>query len=144
MTQHPHPLVLTVQQLGPNLDNKLIKQALDVQQLIPAFIGQDRAKSALAFAIGMDMPGYNLYVMGEPALGRFTLVQDILQQAASEKATPEEWCYLNNFDDERVPNTLRLLPGEGKVLVKKIEALRDELLDMFPSACDNPGYQRKL
>ena len=143
MTQHPHPLALTVQQLGPNLDNKLIKQALDVQQLIPAFIGQDRAKSALAFAIGMDMPGYNLYVMGEPALGRFTLVQDILQQAASEKATPEEWCYLNNFDDERVPNTLRLLPGEGKVLVKKIEALIDELLDTFPAAFDNPGYQRR-
>lgn len=143
MTQHPNPMALTVQQLGPQLDTKLIKQALDVQQLIPAFIGQDRAKSALAFAIGMDMPGYNLYVMGEPALGRFTLVQDILQQAASEKATPEEWCYLNNFDDERVPGTLRLLPGEGKVLVKKIEALIDELLDTFPAAFDNPGYQRK-
>ncbi len=143
MTQHPHPLALTVQQLGPQLDSKLIKQALEAQQLVPAFIGQDRAKSALAFAIGMDMPGYNLYVMGEPALGRFTLVQDILQQAASEKATPEEWCYLNNFDDERVPNTLRLLPGEGKILVKKIEALIDELLDTFPAAFDNPGYQRK-
>lgn len=143
MTQHPHPLALTVQQLGPQLDSKLIKQALEVNQLIPAFIGQERAKSALAFAIGMDMPGYNLYVMGEPALGRFTLVQDILQQAASEKATPEEWCYLNNFDDERVPNTLRLLPGEGKVLVKKMEALIDELLDTFPAAFDNPGYQRK-
>jgi len=143
MTQHEHTLALTVQQLGPQLDSKLIKQALEVKQLIPAFIGQDRAKSALAFAIGMDMPGYNLYVMGEPALGRFTLVQDVLQQAASEKATPEEWCYLNNFDDERVPNTLRLLPGEGKVLVKKIEGLIDELLDTFPAAFDNPGYQRK-
>ncbi|MDP5191730.1 Lon protease family protein, partial [Rheinheimera baltica] len=143
MTHHAHTLALTVQQLSPQLDSKLIKQALEVKQLIPAFIGQDRAKSALAFAIGMDMPGYNLYVMGEPALGRFTLVQDVLQQAASEKATPEEWCYLNNFDDERVPNTLRLLPGEGKVLVKKIEGLIDELLDTFPAAFDNPGYQRK-
>lgn len=143
MTAHPNPLALTIQQLGPHLDSKLLKQALDVKQMIPAFIGQDRAKSALAFAIGMDMPGYNLYVMGEPALGRFTLVQDILQQAASEKATPEEWCYLNNFDDERVPGTLRLLPGEGKVLVKKIEGLIDELLDTFPAAFDNPGYQRK-
>ncbi|MEH8016732.1 AAA family ATPase [Rheinheimera muenzenbergensis] len=143
MTSHPHPLALTVQQLGPQPDSKLIKQALEQTTLIPAFIGQDRAKSALAFAIGMDMPGYNLYVAGEPALGRFTLVQDILQLAASEKATPQEWCYLNNFDDERVPNTLRLLPGEGKILVKKIEALIDELLDTFPAAFDNPGYQRK-
>ncbi len=75
--------------------------------------------------------------------GRFTLVQDILQSAASEKETPDDWCYINNFEDERVPQTLRLLPGEGRVLVKKIEALIDELLDTFPAAFDNPGYQRK-
>ena len=53
MTLHPHPLALTVQQLGPQPDSKLIKQALDQTTLIPAFIGQDRAKSALAFAIGI-------------------------------------------------------------------------------------------
>ncbi|WP_449356800.1 Lon-like protease helical domain-containing protein [Alishewanella longhuensis] len=70
-------------------------------------------------------------------------MQEILQQAASEKATPDEWCYLSNFDDERVPNTLRLLPGEGRLLVKKLEALIDELLDTFPAAFDDPGYQRK-
>lgn len=143
MTDSLQQLALSPQQLGPQLDNKLIKQALASATQAPGFIGQERAKSALAFAIGMDMPGYNLYVMGEPALGRFTLVQDILQQAASEKATPEEWCYLNNFDDERVPNILRLLPGDGRVLVKKLEALIDELLDTFPAAFDNPGYQRK-
>ncbi|MDX3773657.1 ATP-binding protein [Chromatiaceae bacterium AAb-1] len=143
MTDSLQQLALSPQQLGPQLDSKLIKQALNTDSAHPAFIGQERAKSALAFAIGMDMPGYNLYVMGEPALGRFTLVQDILQHAASEKATPEEWCYLNNFDDERVPNILRLLPGDGRILVRKLEALIDELLDTFPAAFDNPGYQRK-
>jgi len=143
MTQQSHSLALNPLQLCPQLDPQLITQALQKQELPPAFIGQDRARTALEFAIGMDMPGYNLYVMGEPALGRFTLVQDILQQAASEKATPDEWCYLSNFDDERVPNTLRLLPGEGRQLVKKLEALIDELLDTFPAAFDNPGYQRK-
>ena len=129
--------------LLPQIDDQLIRDALDVTGYSSTFIGQDRAKAALLFAIGMDMPGYNLYVMGEPALGRFTLVQDILQQAASEKATPDDWCYLNNFEDERMPLTLRLLPGEGRVLVKRIEALLDELLDTFPAAFDNPGYQRR-
>ncbi|MDX1677002.1 ATP-binding protein [Arsukibacterium sp.] len=143
MTDSRLPAALEPAQLGPLLDDSQIEQALTTAELIPGFIGQDRAKSALAFAIGMDMPGYNLYVMGEPALGRFTLVQDILQHAAAEKATPNEWCYLNNFDDERVPNTLRLLPGDGRILVKKLEALIDELLDTFPAAFDNPGYQRK-
>ena len=143
MTHSRLPAALQPAHLGPMLDSAQIEQALATAELIPGFIGQDRAKSALAFAIGMDMPGYNLYVMGEPALGRFTLVQDILQHAAAEKATPTEWCYLNNFDDERVPNTLRLLPGDGRILVKKLEALIDELLDTFPAAFDNPGYQRK-
>lgn len=143
MTELSQSLALTPLQLCPQLAPHLITQALQKQELLPAFIGQNRARSALDFAIGMDMPGYNLYVMGEPALGRFTLVQDILQQAASEKATPDEWCYLNNFDDERIPNTLRLLPGEGRQLVKKLEALIDELIDTFPAAFDNPGYQRK-
>ncbi|RVT45609.1 ATP-binding protein [Rheinheimera sediminis] len=143
MTHNSHKYALTAEHLGPQLDKHLIQQALDVTGLSSTFIGQDRAKAALNFAIGMDMPGYNLYVMGEPALGRYTLVQDILQQAASEKATPDDWCYINNFDDERIPGTLRLVPGEGKVLVKKVEALIDELLDTFPAAFDNPGYQRK-
>ncbi|EGM76470.1 Putative ATP-dependent protease [Rheinheimera sp. A13L] len=143
MTHNSHKYALTAEHLGPQLDKNLIQQALDVSGLSSTFIGQDRAKAALNFAIGMDMPGYNLYVMGEPALGRYTLVQDILQQAASEKATPDDWCYINNFDDERIPGTLRLVPGEGKVLVKKVEALIDELLDTFPAAFDNPGYQRK-
>ncbi|MBV2129572.1 Lon protease family protein [Arsukibacterium indicum] len=143
MTHSRLPAALEPAHLGPILADAQIEQALTTAELVPGFIGQDRAKSALAFAIGMDMPGYNLYVMGEPALGRFTLVQDILQHAAAEKATPMEWCYLNNFEDERVPNTLRLLPGDGRLLVKKLEALIDELLDTFPAAFDNPGYQRK-
>ncbi len=108
-------LALTSLQLGPQLDDAIIQDSLDVAGFSSTFIGQDRAKAALSFAIGMDMPGYNLYVMGEPALGRFTLVQDILQSAASEKETPDDWCYLNNFDDERTPQTLRLLPGEGRM-----------------------------
>lgn len=143
MTQLEQQLALTPAQLGPQLDSALVSHILHQPAVPAAFIGQDRARTALEFAIGMDMPGYNLYVMGEPALGRFTLVQEILQLAASEKATPEEWCYLNNFDDERVPITLRLLPGEGRVLVKKLESLIDDLLDTFPAAFDNPGYQRK-
>jgi lon-related putative ATP-dependent protease len=138
-----HPLSLSPAQLAPQFEQKLITQALVQHQLKAGFIGQDRAKTALDFAIGMDMPGYNLYVMGEPALGRFTLVQEVLQQAAKQKPTPDEWCYLNNFDDERVPDILRLSPGEGKKLVKKLETLIDDLLGTFPAAFDNPGFQRK-
>ncbi|MGI5309193.1 Lon protease family protein [Rheinheimera sp. WS51] len=141
MTNTVHPL--SPSQLAPQFEQALISQALTNTQSTAGFIGQERAKTALSFAIGMDMPGYNLYVMGEPALGRFTLVDDSLKQAAAKKPTPDEWCYLNNFEDERVPNILRMPPGEGKKLVKKLETLIDDLLGTFPAAFDNPGFQRK-
>ena len=38
---------------------------------------------------------------------------------------------------------LRLPPGESKKLHKELNGLIDELLDTFPAAFDNPGYQRK-
>ncbi|MDZ7902733.1 MAG: hypothetical protein U5L01_09430 [Rheinheimera sp.] len=56
-------LALSSEQLGPQLDEASILDALDVAGYSSTFIGQDRAKAALGFAIGMDMPGYNLCVI---------------------------------------------------------------------------------
>ena len=50
-------LALTAAQLSPQLDDDQIKDALDVAGYSSTFIGQDRAKAALGFAIGMDLPG---------------------------------------------------------------------------------------
>ena len=107
------------------------------------FIGQQRASSAIDFALGMALPGYNAYVMGEPALGRFTLVEHKLKTHAKDKATPNEWLYVNNYQDHREPIAILMNPGEGQVLVDDIDALLEEILDTFPAAFDNPGFQRK-
>ena len=107
------------------------------------FIGQNRAQTAIDFALGMEMPGYNLYVMGEAALGRFSIVKDKLTQHSKTRKTPLEWLYVNNYDDHREPIAICLQPGEGKVFCDDIDSLIDEIMDTFPAAFDNPGFQRK-
>ncbi|PAJ73231.1 ATP-dependent protease [Pseudoalteromonas sp. NBT06-2] len=107
------------------------------------FIGQNRAQTAIDFALGMEMPGYNLYVMGEAALGRFSIVKDKLTQHSKTRKTPLEWLYVNNYDDHREPISICLQPGEGKVFCDDIDSLIDEIMDTFPAAFDNPGFQRK-
>ncbi len=107
------------------------------------FIGQQRAQSALDFSLGMDLPGYNVYVMGEAAHGRFTLVKDKLKQHAKERTTPHEWLYVNNYDDHREPIALFMHAGQSKQLADDIDSFIDEVLDTFPAAFDNPAYQRK-
>ena len=107
------------------------------------FIGQQRAQSAIDFALGMDLPGYNTFVMGEAALGRFTMVKDKLEVHSKTKQTPNEWLYVNNYDDHRKPIALFMQPGQSKELADDIDAFLDEVSDTFPAAFDNPGYQRK-
>ena len=135
---------LPVQQLTAKPSTRLINQALNDQQALNStFIGQDRARDALSFGLGINARGYNLYVMGEQATGRFTLVHEFIDKYVSKTFTPDDWCYINNFEDEREPFSLKLPAGESKKLVKDMQNLVDELLDTFPAAFDNPGYQRK-
>lgn len=130
--------------LGPQFDTEMINKimASEIDQNVN-FIGQQRAQQALEFGLDMEMTGYNLFVMGEPATGRHTLIDNHLKEVAKLKVTPHEWCYVNNFDDTRVPVGVRLVPGESKQFVADVQLFIDELLDTFPAAFDNPAYQRK-
>ena len=107
------------------------------------FIGQQRAQNALDFSLGMELPGYNVYVMGEAAHGRFTLVKDKLHAHSKGRPTPNEWLYVNNYDDHREPIAMFLQAGQSKQLADDIDSFIDEVLDTFPAAFDNPAYQRK-
>lgn len=138
------PFSLPSDVLEPTIDEHKIANILDSNVDAPVnFIGQERAQHALEFGLDMEMNGYNLFVMGEPATGRHTLIDNLLQEIAKNKETPSEYCYVNNFDDNRAPNYIRLAPGESKKLVADIDALIDELMDTFPAAFDNPAFQRK-
>ncbi|WP_100640908.1 Lon protease family protein [Alteromonas facilis] len=145
MKKKPQDVIaLTPEQLNAAPQLEKITQALaDETAMQATFVGQARAREALSFGLGIDATGYNLYVMGEQATGRYTLVHDYVAKAVTHKPTPDDWIYLNNFDDERQPFTLRLPAGDSKRLVEDIEGLIDDVLDTFPAAFDNPGYQRR-
>ena len=108
-----------------------------------SFIGQKRAQTALDFALGMELPGYNVFVMGEAALGRFTMVKDKLEAHSKTRQTPKEWLYVNNYEDHREPIAMFMQAGQSKELADDIDEFLDEVADTFPAAFDNPGYQRK-
>lgn len=135
---------LDVDALSPTINRRAINSALkDDEALNATFIGQERAREALTFGLGINTKGYNLYVMGEPATGRFTLVKDYIERQVSQLSAPDDWCYINNFEEEREPVALKFPPGGGKAFHKDMAALIDDVLDSLPIAFDNPGYQRR-
>ena len=106
-------------------------------------LGQPRAQSALEFGIAMTGPGYNIYVMGEPGLGRLSMINAHLDALSKNLPTPCSYAYVDNFANPREPVTIRMPVGFGQPLCNDIENLIDNLLIAFPAAFESPSYQQK-
>jgi len=98
------------------------------------FIGQDRAISAIEFGLGVNRPGFNIFVTGLSGTGKTSIIKAFLkkvtaQQAAAHKdsPTPEDWCYVYNFADPDQPRALKVRRGLGKVLKADMDRLVQNL-----------------
>ena len=106
------------------------------------FFGQERALEAMEFGVGMQRPGYNLFVMGNPHTGRFSFATVNLRGVAKKQHKPHDWCYLNNLSDNRYPKILKLPAGKAMRFRRDLSHLFDDILNELPAAFESPGYQR--
>ena len=106
-------------------------------------LGQERATSAIQFGVAMHRTGYNIYVMGESGTGRMSYLRKYLETEAKRQSPPDDWTYINNFDNAREPKVLRLPAGTGEKLHKDFEQFIDSLILTFPAAFENPTYQQR-
>ncbi|MDP2902953.1 MAG: ATP-binding protein [Methylovulum sp.] len=106
-------------------------------------LGQPRAQSALEFGVAMPAFGYNIFVMGEPGLGRLTMISDYLGVISKTLPAPSSYAYVDNFDNTREPLALALPPEYGQRFSKDIEKLIDNVLATFPTVFESPAYQQK-
>jgi len=126
--------------LNIDLDSLTIPK---VSRQSDALLGQTRAQSALEFGVAMKMPGYNIFVMGEPGTGRLSMVTNYLTQYAAEQEAPPSYAYVDNFEKPREPISVQLPSGQGQMFTKDMEQLIDNLLATFPAAFESPAYQQK-
>jgi predicted ATP-dependent protease len=94
------------------------------------FIGQERAMRAIEFGLGVDKPGFNIFVTGLTGTGKTSIIKAFLKKVTSEgslpakdSATPEDWCYVYNFTDPDRPRALKMQRGWGKTLKEDMEQL---------------------
>lgn len=99
------------------------------------FIGQERAIRAIEFGLGVDKPGFNIFVTGLTGTGKTSIIKAFLKKLTVAKAAPdaeptapEDWCYVYNFTDADRPQALRIRRGWGKVLKADMEQLVQNLL----------------
>ncbi|HSG61710.1 MAG TPA: ATP-binding protein [Pseudomonadales bacterium] len=103
---------------------------------------QPRAIAALSHGINISQPGYNLYIAGPNGSSRVAHVKTFLKPLASSRPTPNDWLYVNNFDNALEPRAISLPPKQGSLFVKDMENMVESLLSLFPTVFENPGYLR--
>ena len=98
------------------------------------FIGQERAMRAIEFGLGVDKPGFNIFVTGLTGTGKSSIIKAFLKKITSERgvpaeaaALPEDWCYVYNFTDPDRPRALVIRRGWGKKLKADMEQMVQDL-----------------
>src|SRR3984957_548644 len=105
--------------------------------------GQSRALDAIRLAIGIDAPGYNVYVSGVRSRHERESVLRILREKAATMPTPGDWVYVNNFRNPESPVAIYLKPGQGVELRAKMTELVAFVLEQLPKAFRREDFDQE-
>ena len=110
---------------------------------VDTLIGQERALEAVRFAARMRGRGYNLFVIGPKGSGKHAAVQGYLRSRAGRFPAGDDWVYVNDFKDPHRPIALRLPPGEGPDLHRRIEKLIADLTASVAAVLEGEEYRTR-
>ncbi len=105
--------------------------------------GQERAREAIEFGVDIQRPGFNIFVLGAPGLGKRALVDSVLAARQQDGDLRSDWCYVANFEDPQKPRLLKLPAGMGRDLSKDMQQLVEDLLTALPASFADEEYRRR-
>jgi lon-related putative ATP-dependent protease len=110
---------------------------------LDAVIGQDRALDAVSLGMRIDKPGYNLFVIGPPAVDMQGLVKRFLKKESPQKQPPSDWIYVNNFADPHKPIAIELPAALAPQFRAAMDDLIDDLKTGLPAVFESNEYQAR-
>ena len=113
----------------------------DELEPLKEIIGQDRGVEAFGFGMGMNKPGYNVFVTGLANTGRMSTVKRLLEEISKKDGrVPDDLCYVNNFKNPEAPILLRLKAGMGVKFKKEIHDFVETLKKQVPQLFESQDY----
>ncbi|HKV45579.1 MAG TPA: ATP-binding protein [bacterium] len=108
-----------------------------------AIVGQVRGVHALQFGLGIDQPGYNIFVSGPSGTGRNTYARGEVERAAMGQPVPPDWCYVRNFAAADQPVAVSLPAGEGQAFRARVADLVTEIREGLRRAFASEAYEQQ-
>jgi len=105
---------------------------------------QPRAVESLRFGTGIRREGYNIFALGPPGTGRHSMVRQVMDRNFEDSETPDDWCYVNNFEDFTRPRALRIPAGKGSSFAKAMEKMVRDARNALKAAFESEEYQNRV
>lgn len=108
-------------------------------------VGQGRAIEALRVGLSLEDPQhrYNIYVSGEPGLGKTSAVSSLLERISRERPVPPDICYVHNFQVPHVPRYLLLPAGRGRELKQDMDRCVEFLSRELPRVIESDEFKAR-
>lgn len=118
------------------------KTTADLPELTE-IIGQPRAVSSVAFGMGIENDGYNIFAAGPTGTGKASTIDDFLSRQAASRPAPDDWVYVHNFAQPHRPNAIRMPAGKAQEFRKDMEKLVEDLQAAITHAFESEEYEKQ-
>ncbi len=104
-------------------------------------VGQERAVKALEMGMAINAKGYNILVVGESGIGKYTAILDILNHNNRKKGNLRDIVYVQDFSEPDKPRSLILPEGTAGKLKKDIILLIKRIQNRITHDLDSETYK---
>lgn len=138
---------LSLTRLSPKQDPAKIsfESSLDIPESIGDYdLFQPRALQAFRMALAIKGTCHNLYLSGDPNLGRSYFAREYFEIRAATQSTPPDQLYLHNFDHQDHPISVCIPAGSGKAFKNAMSEAVAQIKDQLPTWFERDPHVKAL
>ncbi|PJA96963.1 MAG: peptidase [Ignavibacteriales bacterium CG_4_9_14_3_um_filter_34_10] len=110
---------------------------------IEGILGQERAIKALQIGVSMKSHGYNIFITGLSGTGKFSTVKKMLETINPDCDNLFDYAYVNNFEDEDRPISLKFPAGEAVKFKKELAGTIKFLQENIPGVMESDYFIKR-
>ena len=105
--------------------------------------GQERGIKALEFGLNINSKGYNLYLEGPTGIGKTMYTKQYVTEIAAKQRTPDDWCYIYNFNEPNEPIAVSLPAGMGKEFKDTMDSFITDIRKYIKKTFSNEDFEKE-
>ena len=106
-------------------------------------IGQERALNAIKSAMQIPQKGFNLYISGTLGIGKTSYALSVVNSLSEKMPVPQDYCYINNFENPNEPIAIALNAGEGTEFKQDMNRFINSIITRINKELTGDMYEKE-